>query len=340
MLSTAIVVSTVVGSLVGGWLLWAKFLQWGARWAKVSHVTFRCALVIAVLVQVIITAVAVLLALVPASTDTGKLVLAAVELIFQLAVTLVIIRRVLRATTLQAIMAWLPTLAVSAIAFLFALLVIRPFVVEAFSISSNSMVPTLLGRHRVGTCPRCGSLAYGSGPNWDSRPGELHPMICTKELAFCEVQDPPPRLYPGDRMLVLKVLPVRRWDLMAYRLPEDPTEKYVHRVVGLPGEELYIDGGYVWIDGKKLEPPEPIRNLRYLTAEDVDFSAGWANKDAPVRLGPDEYFVLGDFSARSKDSRLWNVGAPGHHAYAVPASHIIGVVTHIYWPPSRWRIIR
>ena len=53
-----------------------------------------------------------------------------------------------------------------------------------------------------------------------------------------------------------------------------------------------------------------------------------------------EYFVLGDFSQQSADSRLWESGAPGHPSYAVPESYIIGVATHIYWPPSRWRILR
>ena len=60
----------------------------------------------------------------------------------------------------------------------------------------------------------------------------------------------------------------------------------------------------------------------------------------PAKLGDDEYFVLGDFSPQAKDSRLWREGAPGHTPYAVPASHIRGVVTHIYWPPKRWRILR
>jgi hypothetical protein len=62
--------------------------------------------------------------------------------------------------------------------------------------------------------------------------------------------------------------------------------------------------------------------------------------DHSARLGEDEYFVLGDFSAMSKDSRLWGEGAPGHHPFAVPESHLRGVVTHIYWPPDRWRILR
>ena len=54
-------------------------------------------------------------------------------------------------------------------------------------------------------------------------------------------------------------------------------------------------------------------------------------------LADDEYFVLGDFTWRSVDSRFWEEGAVGHNPYAVPESHLHGVVTHIIWPPSRWR---
>jgi hypothetical protein len=63
-------------------------------------------------------------------------------------------------------------------------------------------------------------------------------------------------------------------------------------------------------------------------------------KDRPAVLADDEYFVLGDFSAQSSDSRWWYEGAPGHNPYAVPRSHVRGVVTHIYWPPQRWRVLR
>ncbi|MEX0793250.1 MAG: S26 family signal peptidase, partial [Pirellulaceae bacterium] len=62
--------------------------------------------------------------------------------------------------------------------------------------------------------------------------------------------------------------------------------------------------------------------------------------DSPAELGPDEYFMLGDFSCQSLDSRSWERGAEGHPSYAVPESHLIGVVTHTYWPVNRWRSFR
>ena len=122
--------------------------------------------------------------------------------------------------------------------------------------------------------------------------------------------------------------------------------KLVKRLVGLPGETVVIKDGAVWIDGRKLDPPLPLKGLNYVTEmpnpendmPPIPILAG--TPDRPAVLGADEYFVLGDFSPQSLDSRLFKKGAPGHPPYAVPESYIIGVVTHIYWPPSRWRILR
>jgi signal peptidase I len=147
-----------------------------------------------------------------------------------------------------------------------------------------------------------------------------------------------------DHVIVQKLYAPRRWDLAAFQWPEDPNIVYVKRVVGFPGEEVAIRDGDVWIDGKRAAKPEQIAALRYWGAvaggirprfeEDVD--ANWG----PATLGASEYFMLGDFSLISFDARYWKVGVPGHPSYAVPESHIVGIVTHIYWPPWRWRVFR
>ena len=117
------------------------------------------------------------------------------------------------------------------------------------------------------------------------------------------------------------------------------------RLVDLPGETVVIKDGAVWINGQKLDPPASLNGLEYVTEipraphmPPLEVFAG--TPDTPAVLGKGEYFVLGDFSLQSSDSRLWEKGAEGHPPYAVPESNIIGVATHIYWPSSRWRILR
>ena len=105
-------------------------------------------------------------------------------------------------------------------------------------------------------------------------------------------------------------------------------------------EEITIRDGRVWANGEMLTPPDCLQGIEYVTKiQDTPWEV-WGSPDCPAKLGEDEYFVLGDFSPQSKDSRLWQTGAPGHPPFAVPESHIQGVVTHTFWPPGRWRVFR
>jgi signal peptidase I len=341
--TTVIFGLTFLGGLVGQALLWALCLWIGALWAKIAGITFRRALFVTVVnLTAQLLLLPVILAL-PAPTDPpiGRAILGA--LLGIASATLVpwlLIATLLRARFLRAIQAWLPTLLDVAAAWVLVLLVIRPFLFEAFSCPTNSMAPTLLGRHWSAPCRRCGKPAYCSveDPRWGRREGGVR-MIC-EDFHTSLVDDASEQVHAADRFCVAKFLRPRRWDLVVFRYPEDPGENFVKRLVGLPGEEVIIKEGRVWIDGQPLTPPEAIRGIEYLS-ELEDFPVQmWGTPEKPARLGADEYFVLGDFSAAAKDSRLWKKGAPGHNPYAVPASYMIGVVTHIYWPPSRWRIIR
>jgi signal peptidase I len=216
--------------------------------------------------------------------------------------------------------------------------VVKPFMFEAYVVPTNSMAPTILGRHWEGRCPRCGGPAYATperGPI--DRPVQ---MICGKDRRSCEVANPPRVEHSGDRFLANKLIAPRRWDVIVFRNPADPKISYCKRLVGLPGETVTIKEGAVWIDGKRQTPPDFCKGIEYLDHFEGWSVTVWGSEAHPAKLGADECFVLGDFSARAKDSRLWEQGAPGHPPYAVPASYIVGVVTHIYRPPSRWRTLR
>jgi signal peptidase I len=49
-------------------------------------------------------------------------------------------------------------------------------------------------------------------------------------------------------------------------------------------------------------------------------------------MGPDEFFMMGDNSPRSKDSRLWSNVRHADHRYAVPRLALVGKAFFIYWP--------
>ena len=218
---------------------------------------------------------------------------------------------------------------------------------ESFKISTNAMMPALIGESVWGKCTECGEKtplapreSHRLGRHEGDSPLDWVCGICSHCGAMLD-----DRAYLGvssatrgpDRLLVGKRLTPRRWDIIAFRYPEEPSVIYVKRLVGLPGERVELRDGEVTIDGQFVSKPEHLRYLNYLNLEFPNMPQ-WGQTGHPVTLGPDEYYVLGDFSARSKDSRLWERGAPGHPPYAVPADHVVGVATEIYWPPERWRV--
>lgn len=121
-------------------------------------------------------------------------------------------------------------------------------------------------------------------------------------------------LHNKDNILVEKVTryfgAIDRFDIIVF-YPNDQVKKrngeyYVKRVIGLPGETVQIDGQTILINGEPLE--ESYGSSEMLTE-------GIAEQ--PIVLGKEEYFVLGDNRAVSKDSRSSDVGP-------VPLSRIGG----------------
>lgn len=90
----------------------------------------------------------------------------------------------------------------------------------------------------------------------------------------------------------------KRYDIIAFKLKED-TEGYfsIKRIVGLPGEEVQIKNGKIFINGNVLND---------LPFEDLIMTEGLALDG--VTLGADEYFVIGDNCNNSEDSRFVNIG--------------------------------
>ncbi len=136
-----------------------------------------------------------------------------------------------------------------------------------------------------------------------------------------------PTLKVGDRLLANKVVyryrkPVRG-EVVIFKYPEDPTRDFVKRMIAGPGEKVLIKGGQIYINGRVVEDETIV--CRYY------YSDGEIGVDSEVEVPPDAYYVLGDNSINSKDSRYWGF---------VPARYIVGKAVFIYWPPWRMGFIR
>jgi signal peptidase I len=343
MSANTLFILSLIGLLIGSLILYAASIKFGLKWMRIAEVSLLKALGLFIVFYLAAMFACVLLfvLLYVTSIDAPELVWSISAYFVQFFVSGLVVSRLYKAPFFRALKSIVPHALVSAAVVLFLIFGLRPFVYEAFSIPTNAMAPTILGDHWEAPCPRCGAVAYGA----PLQPGMPLPpsgfvMICGKERRSVLVAGPPSETRDGDRILVCKLIAPRRWDLMVFRYPENPSEIYVKRLVGLPGEKLAIRDGSLWVNDEKMNPPESIAGIQYSPTIEFDGQVYSGAGSQPVELGPDEYFVLGDFVDQSSDSRFWQRGAPGHPPYAVPESHIIGVAINIYWPIHRWTSFR
>jgi signal peptidase I len=107
---------------------------------------------------------------------------------------------------------------------------------------------------------------------------------------------------------------IARDDLVVFYYPKDPSQSYIKRIIGLPGDSVQIVDGIVYVNGKKLDEP-------YVPAEYRD------HVSIPKQSVPaDDYFVLGDHRSSSNDSRVWGF---------VDRKEIYGKAVFVYWPPEK-----
>ena len=99
----------------------------------------------------------------------------------------------------------------------------------------------------------------------------------------------------------------QRWDVVVFHPPPketftQPQEIWVMRVIGLPGESLEIRDDGVYIGGKRQAQPESLADIRYVAsiARSPQPSVAY-----PYTIPPDTYFVVGDNTTNSFDSRFW-----------------------------------
>ncbi|OGI16460.1 MAG: signal peptidase I [Candidatus Moranbacteria bacterium RBG_19FT_COMBO_42_6] len=119
---------------------------------------------------------------------------------------------------------------------------------------------------------------------------------------------------------------LQRQEVVVFKYPKNPSQFFIKRIIGLPGEKVEIKNAQILIynqdnpEGKILDESAYIsKNVKTSTALD----------DFVITLSSDEYFVMGDNRMYSSDSRVWG---------PVPISDIMGKVILRAWPLNAIRI--
>jgi len=119
---------------------------------------------------------------------------------------------------------------------------------------------------------RCRSCSYESAGS-DSRrevPSSRCPK-CSRDLITAEAMP----VANGDRILVLKCIyqfiEPKRWDVIVFKNPTEPTINYIKRLIGLPNEKVQIIDGDIYIDDKIARKPAKIQNELWMPVYNNDY---------------------------------------------------------------------
>ena len=117
----------------------------------------------------------------------------------------------------------------------------------------------------------------------------------------------------------------QRGDIIVFVSPETPNKDFVKRLIATSGETVEIKDGNIYINSRIVTDPPSIRAVFY-------YNRGSYGKEGEIVKVPEgHYYVLGDNSASSRDSRYWGF---------VPKKNLLGRVIFIYWPIQRMRVIK
>jgi len=138
-----------------------------------------------------------------------------------------------------------------------------------------------------------------------------------------------PTLVERDRIFVNKFIyrfkKPERGDIIVFKYPEDKKKDFIKRVIALGGETIEIREGDIYINGDLVEDPHVIREIYY-------YNRGkYGGLEQRIEVPEDSYFVLGDNSSSSRDSRYWGF---------VSKKYLLGKAFCIYWPIKRIQTVK
>jgi signal peptidase I len=128
---------------------------------------------------------------------------------------------------------------------------------------------------------------------------------------------------PFTKYRLPKLRDPKRGDVVVFIYPEDKKKDFIKRLVGLPKDIVEIKSGTIYVNDQPVLD-SAFRRYYYNRGD-------FAKEGEKIVVPENNFFVLGDNSGSSKDSRYWGF---------VPRDNLLGEAVIIYWPPQRIRIIK
>ena len=135
-------------------------------------------------------------------------------------------------------------------------------------------------------------------------------------------------LIEKDRILVSKFIykfrEPKRGEIVVFHNPMD-NRPFIKRLIAVGGDHVEIRDGKIWVNNQLLGEPEIFVSNHYYN------EGSYGAPGRVIEVPQDSYYVLGDNSASSHDSRFWGF---------VPERLMIGRAVCIFWPLNRLRLLR
>ncbi len=200
-------------------------------------------------------------------------------------------------------------------------LILRAFLVQAFSIPSGSMEPTLL----IGDYLLVSKFSYG-------------------------IRN------PFTNKVLIPIGTPQRGDVVVFIFPQDPTKDYIKRVIGLPGDRIQVINKKVYINGKQYETPQAVYDDPMIIPPPQGPTESARDNMGPVVVPAHSYFCMGDNRDHSYDSRFWGFvpmdnlrgkaqiiyfswkGPLGEPFFQAFAGGFKGLIYHFHWDTNDFQV--
>jgi signal peptidase I len=129
--------------------------------------------------------------------------------------------------------------------------------------------------------------------------------------------------YVLTNLISLRFGEPKQGDVVVFKSPAEPEKDYIKRVIGVPGDRIYLKDAQIYLNGNKLDET-------YLPQDVKTFQGAFLQDGEEVTVPEGAYFVMGDNRGASSDSREWGF---------VKKESIVGVSMLVYLPLNRARAV-